>query len=175
MPPSSQNVENNASDVLSLDLHNVDASEASRISQKRPLSTGSKHSVSFSYFVEVFDIPSTSDFTEEDIDSLWYSRVDMEIIRLHCHEIVARLDAGEVLDEDCTRGLERQTNDWIEKMTRVQSCANEAVFGIQKFQDLKGLPLPNLMAELYQSNAAGAQEDAHKRALRDAADIDLRI
>jgi hypothetical protein len=163
MPPFSQTVDDDLCDDQSCDLDYVNDSE-SRISNELPSALA--RSISFSNVVEVVEIPTINDLSDEEIESLWYSRDEKELIRDECATIVDRMESGEVLDE--SRGLEMHTDSSVEKLRRVKSCANEAVL-----ETFKGVALPNLMAELCQKYTASSKQEAHQRALRDASYVDL--
>jgi hypothetical protein len=172
MPPFSQTDDDNLRKEQSCDLEYVNVSE-SRICNELPndLALKRSHSISFNNDVEIFEIPNMSDLSDEEIGSLWYSRDEKDLIRYKCAMIVGRMDAGEVLDE--SRGLEMHTDSSLEKLRWVKSCAYEAVLGMQKFENFKGVALPDLMAELCHKCTASCQQEAHQRALRDASDVDL--
>ena len=157
-----------ACESSSVDAHNNDQlAKTTTLSLTEKNFRQQQRSVMFSELVQVVDIPHINDLSTDEIENTWMSREEMRLVQMECLDTVALMNAGAttLIEHNglCERGLEKHTNAGLDKSQRVRCCAYEAVFGMQKFHGLKGFPLPNLMAELYNSSSAPSQTEAHKR------------
>ena len=121
---------------------------------------------------KIITIESAKSFSRKEIGNVWFSRMELQRIRKQCYQTLDKMNAGHSIDENkglCVRGLEQYRRENMEVRTHIRRCANEAVFGMQKFQRYKGITLPDLLADLYGSSSARALSIAYKNGLRDAA------
>ena len=131
-----------------------------------------RKSVSFDDSTKVIPIESAKSFSTNEIGRIWFSRTELQRIRRQCYQTLDKMNSGQCIDESkglCARGLEQYRRENMEVRTHIRRCANEAVFGMQKFQRYKGITLPDLLADLYGSSSKMALSIAHKNGLRDAA------
>jgi hypothetical protein len=140
----------------------------------------SRKAVTFQDCVKVIPIERVaSSFTRQEIEQIWFTRLELQRIRKRCFQTLEKMNSGQEVSEAkgfCSRGLEQHRQDKTAMRSRIKRCANEAVFGMQKFQKFKGLALPELMADLYQSSAAESLRMAYdlaKLAEADALSADV--
>jgi hypothetical protein len=126
----------------------------------------SNRSVSFALYDEVFEIPHINNLSDDEVDNVWMSSDELKAVRRSCINVVERMNAGE--KGLCTRGLEQHNKKGLERTTKNKKTANDAVFGIQKFQQIKGVALPELLAELYIEGTKTSQLLARIAAMHDA-------
>jgi hypothetical protein len=130
----------------------------------------SLRSVGFSPHDNVCDIPHFKDLSEEEIESIWMSKQELEAAQRNCVELVQRMNSSASLGDDSPRGLENYINRNVDKIEQIRIAAKKSVLGLQEFQNLKGVGVAALMAELYAMDAYHSQLDAYTRGLQDAND-----
>ena len=131
-----------------------------------------RKSVSFEDAPKVIPIESAKSFSTTEKGRVWFSRTELQRIRQQCYQTLDKMNSGQCIDESkglCARGLEQYRRENMEVRTHIRRCANEAVFGMQKFQRYKGITLPDLLADLYESSSKMSLSIAHKNGLKDAA------
>jgi hypothetical protein len=91
--------------------------------------------VRFDQYDEVEEIPHINDFSQEEVDSLWWSHEEQYETRKTCFSLVDRFNAGEVMDKEEMLGLEKRTNAAADPVERLCQVINETVFSLQQEAD----------------------------------------
>jgi hypothetical protein len=151
----------------------ISFSDSFRINPDFLVSAASKQpkkakSVRFGQYDEVEEITHISDFSQEEVDSLWFSRKEQSAIRRTCFSLVNRFNAGEVMDKDEMRGLEIQTKAVADPADRLRRAVNKVVFSLQEeAEHVTSLAArTSLIADLYEKRCAKSALEARLSALK---------
>jgi hypothetical protein len=132
-----------------------------------------RRSVKFLPDMEVFEIPHVNDFTDEEIDQLYYSRDELDTIQDDVWDLVDMLNLGiEYTDKNdfTKRGLVDLKTKHVRRRRRMRRKAYSIVFRFQRYEtfgDLQGVQASEVMAQLYQECTAKSLRDARTLARKD--------
>lgn len=143
-----------------------------------------RRSVSFDKAVKVVTIPHVSDFTEDELDLLWFTEEEYEQTRKNCMKIVRSMnkirneadDTNSIESQDCsrrslldscTRGLESLSKARATTRRIRRLAAADAILTEQNFQREEGRSDAEFLRRLYEKISLCCQEEAKKVALRD--------
>lgn len=135
------------------------------------------HSVSFSDHVRVFDHWKASHFTQQERESIWYTRRDLYNIQLDAYYTTLRMEEAKdecnpaIIANECVRGLEAKTPTGMRQRHRNRKEAAMAVLDIQQEQRRylrKGeQPDPEPIARAYAYSVRESEERAYNMGLLD--------
>lgn len=135
--------------------------------------TRGRRSVKFLLDPEVFEIPHVNDFTEEEIDQLYYSRDELDAIQDNVWDLVDMLNLGiEYTDKNdfTKRGLVDLKDDHTRRRRRMRRKAYKIVFGLQEYAtigDLHCVQVSEVMAQLYEECTVKSLREARMLARKD--------
>ena len=127
-----------------------------------------RRSVKFLPDPEVFEIPHVNDFTDEEIDQLYYSRDELDAIQDAVWDLVDMLNLGiEYTDKkDFTkRGLVDLKDGHVRRRRRMRRKACSIVFRFQRYEEFGDFS--EVMAKLYHECTAKSLREARILARKD--------
>jgi hypothetical protein len=168
MPPHS-NYENVLVSLhsISMEMNDFTQKAFSRIECK------GRRSVKFLPDPEVFEIPHVNDFTDEEIDQMYYSRDELDEIQDDVWDLVDMLNLGieHTGKNDFTkRGLVDLKDEHVRRRRRMRRKAYNIVFRLQEYKafgDLQCVQASEVMAELCQECTAKSLREARILARKD--------
>jgi hypothetical protein len=110
------------------------------------------------------------DYSDDEKNATWYTHAEMSLIRHHIECIVQKLNQGEAIDEteDCIRGVEFRTSQWIEWRRENRESAFDAVLDEQQLQRLQAQHDTERLARIYWEWSNHCQVVASKIGVMDA-------
>ena len=133
-------------------------------------------SVCFDQYDDMVEIEHVDDFSQEQVDDLWWSPQEQHDIRMTCCNLVERSNAGDVMNKEEMLGLEKHTHAVAKPVKKLRRAVYEAVFSIQEMEQASSSSAgaqPSLIAELYEeSGCAKSSLKAHLSALKLAWEVD---
>jgi hypothetical protein len=138
----------------------------------------SRRSVSFlpSNQNQTYLIPTTEDYTEAELEAVWYSDDDYHRIQKSVNKIIHKMDArGPLKKKYCERGLEHFTDAGYRNRRKNKKEARDAVLDEQLIQWHDGIDAPVRIAFLYTQKSQHCQAVAVSRAKLDAIEVKNRI
>ena len=136
-----------------------------------------RRSVSFLPKISIRNVEHIRDFSNEDIQTIWYTTADYQEIKAENKQAVDLMVRYGVVDDDlefCSRGLE--TKEDISRRRRNKNESIGAVMNeqnLQRMETCKGAMLPDLIAMLYSVYSFPCQQTAYLNAIRDAQDVGM--
>jgi hypothetical protein len=136
-----------------------------------------KKQVSFHPFTEVYPVLHINDYLLSEVQTVWYSKSELQTIRDDCRRTVTAMMVVMTKDgrlcacgEDsyyyyCTRGLEHRTIQGIQHKRHCRVAAWDAVLDEQDFQNKHGVSDPERIAYLYHLTCSKSIELAQQMAL----------
>jgi hypothetical protein len=152
---------------ISLDMDDFTEKAFSRIEYK------GRRSVTFLPDPEVIEIPHVNDFTDEEIDQMYYSRNELEAILDDVWDLVDMLNLGiEYTDKNdfTKRGLVDLKDEHVRRRRRMRRKAYNIVFRSQRcehFGNFQCVQPAEAMAHLYQECTAKSLRQARSLARKD--------
>ena len=134
-------------------------------------------SVCFDQYDDIVGIKHVDDFSQEEIDELWWSPQEQYDIRITCFHLVTRSDAGDVMDEEEMLGLENHTKAVAKPVKIIRRAIYEAVFSLQETEQVtsSSAARTNLIAEFYEESCAKSSLKARLSALKLAWEVNIEI
>jgi hypothetical protein len=132
-----------------------------------------RRSVKFLPDPEVFEIPHVNDFTDEEINRIYYSRDELDEIQHDVWDLVDMLNLGiNYADKNdfTKRGLVDLKDDHVRRRRRIRRKAYNIVFRFQRYEHFGGLQCvqaSEVMAQLYQECTAKSLREARILARKD--------
>jgi hypothetical protein len=132
-----------------------------------------RRSVKFLPDPEVFEIPHVNDFTDEEIDQMYYSRDELDAIQDDVWDLVDMLNLGieHTGKNDFTkRGLVDLKDEHVRRRRRMRRKAYNIVFRLQEYKafgDLQCVQASEVMAELCQECTAKSLREARTLGWKD--------
>jgi hypothetical protein len=129
--------------------------------------------VSFGSIATVHDVLHRVDYTLEEVNSAWYDRVELRMMK-EATKIEARLlDKGLIKDDEnvTIRGLEGRTRFGAQRKRTNKINAYIAVFMEMEAQFELGICDGEAIADVYYENSEKCQAEAHMLGARDALDV----
>jgi hypothetical protein len=133
-----------------------------------------RRSVKFLPDPEVFEIPHVNDFTDEEIDQMYYSRDELDEIQDDVWELVDMLNLGMKHDTDknnfTKRGLVDLKDKHVRRRRRMRRKAYNIVFRFQEYKTfgyLQCVQASEVMAELCQECTAKSLREARTLGWKD--------
>ena len=152
-----------------------DSSLSSCITVIKTKTTGRKKnkSVSFSPKCKGMFVTHIKDMSEEEINSIWYTKTECKQFKKEIHTTLEMAREGKLKGQEqfCDRGLEHVIYRKVGTLrSQRRRKAIETVLLEQFEQKREGHCSPDFIAELYEDVTAQSQINAHEMALKDAAD-----
>ena len=152
-----------------------------RVASRTTVRNKQRGSVNFDGVVKVTTIPHINDFSQDDIDVLWYTREEFGRSKAACMRIVRRMNKAEDMPpcQDCTsvfpieraaastRGLESLANSKANIRRIRRLAAAKAVLSEQSFQRDEGYRDPEFLSQIYRHISAPCQVEANLTGLQD--------
>lgn len=131
-----------------------------------------RSSVRFVESPEVRSITSRKDFSDQEVESIWYTGREYYYIKKVNNATVKMMSRGRELNPEvhCIRGLECRTEDGQENKSRNKMMARNAVLQEQEYQKLERICEPALFAQVSRVASHCARKDARERGLQDERD-----
>ena len=128
-----------------------------------------RNKVGFVPHVMVYDVPSAQSFSDDQLQSIWYSREDISRIKQECTETVKLMIGQHALDPDtqCSRGLEFRTPEGLKRRQRNKHSSIDAVLDEQDRQWDNDEEDAEYLADVYRDYSLPCQAMAHRMGLRD--------
>ena len=181
MPPHSNLVDFNLdlfeyeddNSSTSSDLTLIKISQHSLVSAASKQQTKKAKSVCFHHYDDIGEIKHVDDFSEEEIDELWWSPQEQCDMRMTCLNLVGRFNAGDVMDREEMLGLEKHTKVVAKPAKRLRRAANAAVFRLQETEQVasSSAARTSLIAEFYEVSCVNSALKARLSALKLAWDV----
>jgi hypothetical protein len=138
-------------------IQNVDYSENSIASSSEanncPLhSRYPRRTISFSFVVDVHEIMSVKDYSDEEIKNTWYSSLEFQQVKADAKATVKKMatSGSEPDNEEWTsRGLESRTREGNKQKFQHRRFSKSAVFMEQEQQEATGIYDPEMLADFY--------------------------
>jgi hypothetical protein len=118
--------------------------------------------IEFVPYVNVVDIPNRSDFSEEEVQAVWYNCGEMQHFKKRVRTAIGRLSANGEGSSCHGEGLETK-DESMERRTRVHE-ARFAIFFEQEYQWEDNVEDPEYIADLYFDYTSYSQCLAQERA-----------
>jgi hypothetical protein len=143
--------------------HPSDIALSTRVSPKH-------RAVSFAPSIRYKPVKHIDDFTDEQIEDIWFTEYDLNVIRADCVATVRHMMYKRAIDEetDCTRGLEFKTPAGAKFRKNNKQTAIQAVMAEQRSQKSTGVADEEYLSEVYQEASGNSKHAAHLMALCDA-------
>jgi hypothetical protein len=125
---------------------------------------------------EVEEITHINDFSQEEVDSLWFSHEEQYAIKRACCSLVRRFNAGEVMGKEEMLGLEIQTEAFAERTDRLRQDVKNVVFSLQEAEHVTSLAVrTSLIADFYEKRCAKSALQARLSALKLTMEVNAEI
>lgn len=127
---------------------------------------------------ETFQIPHIKDMSPEEIQDVWYQRMDYERMKTSFIPIIRKMMQGEIIEESnqqTARGLEFRTRKGAVRRQHNKLEAMTAVLEEQEHQKINNCVNDELLAELYISCSAHCIDAARRLGFQDEAAVQYII
>ena len=126
--------------------------------------------VSFAPSIRFKPVKHIDDFTDEEIEDIWFTEYDLNVIRADCVATVRNMiNNKELIDEEtnCTRGLEFKTPAGAKFRKKNKQTAIKAVMAEQRLQKSTAVVDEECLSKVYRASAGNSKRISHIMALRD--------
>lgn len=134
--------------------------------------------VSFAPTADIVIIPSLDDYTEEEIQSIWFTSEEYQDFLVVAERTIEKMMRGRPLrGKYCFRGLETMVEDNYEVKGERQAEAFHAVFNEQRAQHERGEDYynPEAIAKSYTQRTKDSQMAAQLAAHEDEYEVDVNM
>jgi hypothetical protein len=126
--------------------------------------------ISFAPSIRFKPVKHIDDFTVEEIEDIWFTEYDLNVIRADCIATVRHMIYNkDPMDEEtyCTRGLEFKTPAGAKFRKDNKQTAIQAVMAEQRLQKSTDLVDEECLSKVYRASAGKSRHISHLMALRD--------
>lgn len=132
-----------------------------------------KKSVGFADYMVVYEIPTRSEYTTEEVEASWYSSTDYSTFDQRDSILLSELEVmGHISNpcEESSRGLENHTRAASSIRRRIRYDAKATVFNEQYRQRCYGVSDEESIAQLYHETSFQSQYAAYTQGMLDEQD-----
>jgi hypothetical protein len=130
-----------------------------------------RRTISFSFVVQVHEVMSIEEYSDQEIKNAWYSEMELEQVKAEAKAILnkmARFESEPDNEEWTSRGLESRTREGHQKKFQYRRFSKSAVFMEQDQQESNGIHDPEFLADVYHERTEYCQFIAESNGSRDA-------
>jgi hypothetical protein len=130
-----------------------------------------RRTISFSFVVQVREVMSIKDYSDEEIKNAWYSVMELKQVKAEAKAIlnkIARCESEQDNEEWTSRGLEGRTREGNKEKFQHRRFSQSVVFMEQDQQEANGIHDPEFLADVYLERTMYSQFIAESNGSRDA-------